>query len=109
MPNKTCAHGKTAPAAIMDALPDCAVCAYDDGFKRGIALKELATHEETKDLLNLLREHFPGYEVTESNGRMHFKCEAEKFKADYSLRVLLEMYREGEIETMFLAPAFLPE
>ncbi len=58
--------------------------------------------------LQYFRKSLPKYEITIEGTQIHFYSEAERYEAFFPARLLVEMYRENMIDSMFLAPAIVP-
>ena len=81
-----------------------------------IVTKKIGRWDEIKQMINYLKEYLD-YEITVDGTSLHFKSNTEKmvgdggeqdFEADFSVRLMLEMYRAGELYNMFLIPAIVP-
>lgn len=59
-------------------------------------------------MLEYLRKWLKDYEITVHGDQVRFVNEEEKFEAEYSLRLLIEMYLCNKLEDMFLMPAIVP-
>jgi hypothetical protein len=73
-----------------------------------ILLEKLGLWNEIKAMIEYLKHFLGGYEITVNGDDLHFKSEGEDFETDYSVRLMLEMYRAGEMERMFIMPAIVP-
>jgi TIR domain len=58
--------------------------------------------------LQYLRKSLPKYEINVHGTQLHFHSEAEAYDAVFPARLLVEMYRENMIDSMFLIPAIVP-
>ena len=58
--------------------------------------------------LQYFRESLPKYEIDIEGTQIHFYSEAERYEAFFPARLLVEMYRENMIDSMFLIPAIVP-
>jgi len=82
-------------------------------FARVIAEK-IGKFDEIKEMVRYLENYLGHYKITADGTRLHFRSSVEKFhddsdfEANFPIRLMLEMYRAGEIENMFLTPAIVP-
>jgi|GEM_PF-3157368 len=58
--------------------------------------------------LRYLRESLPTYEIEIDGTQIHFQSKAEAYDGVFPARLLVEMYRENMIDSMFLKPAIVP-
>jgi hypothetical protein len=58
--------------------------------------------------LEYLRASLPKYEIDVQGTQMRFHSEAECYDGVFPARLLVEMYRENMIDSMFLIPAIVP-
>lgn len=63
---------------------------------------------DTEDMIRYLREELPDYDVFIKGKNVVFRCDIEDYYGEFSLRLLLEMYKIGEIDRMFLMPEIVP-
>lgn len=73
-----------------------------------IIVKKLGLSKEIDEIITFLNEYLKTYEVTLDGEFLRFFSETEHFESHYSALLLLEMYREGELENMFLLPSLVP-
>ncbi|MBU3129005.1 toll/interleukin-1 receptor domain-containing protein [Clostridium tagluense] len=59
-------------------------------------------------MLNYLIESLDGYEIYMKGTMIVFNCEAEEYYSEFPIRLMLEMYKAGELDRMFLIPAIVP-
>lgn len=59
-------------------------------------------------MLKFLQEYLIDYKINVEETKIIFESNVEDFNAEFPLRLLLEMYRIGQIENMFLLPAIVP-
>jgi hypothetical protein len=71
-------------------------------------LAKLGLRDEIREMIEFLKHYLSEYEITVEGADLHFKCESEGFESDYAVRLMLEMYRAGELERMFIMPAIVP-
>ena len=60
------------------------------------------------DTIKYLREWLPDYEITFEGTSIRFICETEGYDGAFPTRLLVEMYKEDMLESMFLTPAIVP-
>lgn len=58
--------------------------------------------------LQYFRKSLPKYEINIEGTQIHFYSEAERYEAFFPARLLVEMYKENMVESMFLMPAIVP-
>ncbi len=63
---------------------------------------------DIKFMVQFLQDWLPDYEISVKGTKVMFKNDIEDFYAEYPLRLMVEMYRIGELERMFLMPAIVP-
>jgi hypothetical protein len=80
-------------------------------------LEKLGLRDEIQEMIKYLEGWLGDYKITVIGTDLHFKSSVEKmigdsgerdFEADFPIRLMLEMYRLGEMEHMFLMPAIVP-
>jgi hypothetical protein len=71
-------------------------------------VKKINPNSDIKEMIDYLRNYLERYTITQIGTQIKFKCDEENFEAVFSLRLLLEMYKLGELENMFLLPAIVP-
>jgi hypothetical protein len=81
---------------------------YRIGFDDGVASHEEPSREEIDGMLKELRDNLANYEIIVEGDWVNFKSVAEEFENEYPLKVLLAMYQEGAIQSMFLMPGTIP-
>ena len=124
MPTETCDHGNFVPYEVLNRLPHsqagtgrhkCAICAYSEGVQRGRQTGDNAN--EIQDMIKYLTAYLGHYTIKADGTKLNFRSSVEKmtdgvkdedFQASFPTHVLLEMYRAGELENMFLIPAVVP-
>ena len=55
-----------------------------------------------------LRDYLVHYSIEKNGTHISFKSEEESYEGSFPTRLLLEMYRIGQLEYMFLMPAIVP-
>jgi hypothetical protein len=73
-----------------------------------LIVQKLGLIPELQDMLEFLRDYLGHYEVTVDGLSINFTSEEEQYEGSFLLRLLLEMWREGELEHLFLQPAIVP-
>jgi hypothetical protein len=73
-----------------------------------IIIKKINPNSDIDEMLNYLRDYLTEYEITQVGSKIHFKCDQEEWEGEFSLRLLLEMWKLGELENMFLYPGIVP-
>lgn len=73
-----------------------------------IIAKKIGKWDEIAELIRYLEKELGDYEITVDGTNLRFKCDAEKYEGWFSIRLMLEMYRCGEIYNMFIIPAIVP-
>ena len=63
---------------------------------------------ELGEMLVFLREWLPDYSVELDGGDIRFVSDVEHYDGVFPTRLLVEMYREDMLESMFLMPAIVP-
>jgi len=58
--------------------------------------------------LDYLRSSLPDYVIELEGTTIRFHCDAESYDGAFPTRLLVEMYREDMLESMFLMPAIVP-
>jgi hypothetical protein len=73
-----------------------------------LVVEKLGLIPDLEDMLSVLRDWLHKYVITVDGLSVSFKSDEENYEGSFSLRLLLEMYREGELEHLFLQPAIVP-
>jgi hypothetical protein len=73
-----------------------------------LILKKLGFNVEIEELITYLTNWLGDYKITQIGIELNFVCEEEGFEASFPIRLLLDMYRLGMIDEMFLIPAIVP-
>jgi len=63
---------------------------------------------DLRGMLEYLRQSLPDYEIELEGTSIRFRCETEQYDGAFPSRILIEMYREGMLDFMFLYPAIVP-
>jgi hypothetical protein len=80
-------------------------------------LAKLGLRNEIQEMTKFLEGWLGSYKITAVGADLHFRSSVEKmngdsgeqdFEANFPIRLMLEMYRLGEMEHMFLIPAIVP-
>jgi hypothetical protein len=83
----------------------------------GMLLAKLGLRNEIQEMIKFLEDWLGSYKITVVGADLHFRSSVEKmygdsgehdFEANFPIRLMLEMYRLGEMEHMFLMPAIVP-
>jgi hypothetical protein len=64
-----------------------------------LIVQKLGLIPELQDMLELLRDYLGQYEVSVDGLSIHFNSEQENYEGSFSLRLLLEMWRETSWST----------
>ena len=78
-----------------------------DDLARIIARK-IGKWDEIEELLNYLKKELFDYEITVDGTDLKFKCDSEDYDGNFPIRLMLEMYRCGQIYNMFFVPGIVP-
>lgn len=70
--------------------------------------KKLEKSTDLENTLSYLRNSLPNYIINIKNTDIIFDCKQEEFYTEYPIRLLVDMYKLGEIDRMFLMPAIVP-
>lgn len=70
--------------------------------------KKLGKSTDLENALSYLRNSLPDYAINVKNTDIIFDCKQEEFHAEFPIRLLVDMYKLGEIDRMFLMPAIVP-
>jgi hypothetical protein len=79
-----------------------------------IITKKLGKWNEVEEMIEYLSDYLDDYKITVNGASLHFESSVEtfhdgsNFEAEFPIRLMLEMYRAGEMEKMFLLPAIVP-
>jgi hypothetical protein len=73
-----------------------------------LVVQKLGLIPDLEDMLKVLRDWLHHYEITVDGLSVVFRSAEEDYQGSFSLRLLLEMYREDELEHLFLMPAIIP-
>ena len=71
-------------------------------------VEKLGMRDEIDEMISYLKHTLGDYEITADGANLQFRCDSEKFYSEFPVRLMLEMYRAGELERMFLIPAVVP-
>ena len=70
--------------------------------------KKLGRNVELDKTLEYLRDALPSYEINLAGTEIAFKCEEEEYYGEFPARLMIEMFRTGMIDFMFVRPAIVP-
>lgn len=63
---------------------------------------------ELAETIDYLAHALPAYRISLEGTDIRFVCEAENWDGTFPARLMVEMYRAGQIDYMFLGPAIVP-
>lgn len=63
---------------------------------------------DLEGMLRYLRGFLTGYSIELDGTTVRFRCETESYDGAFPTRLLVEMYREDMLDSMFLMPAIVP-
>ncbi|MEZ4503564.1 MAG: TIR domain-containing protein [Dehalococcoidia bacterium] len=88
--------------------------AYVDGNKyepSGLALiiaQKTGLDTDLAGMLAYLRSWLPDYTIELEGTQVRFQCQVESYDGSFPARLLVEMYRQDMLDSMFLMPAIVP-
>lgn len=73
-----------------------------------LVVQKLGLIPDLEDMLKVLRDRLHQYKITVDGLSVVFRSDEEDYEGSFSLCLLLEMYRENELEHLLLASAIVP-
>ncbi|MEX2515939.1 MAG: TIR domain-containing protein [Gammaproteobacteria bacterium] len=87
---------------------------YVDGNNRSpedlalLLARKTGLDTDLEGMLQYLREFLTDYSIELNGTAVRFQCESEGYDSAFPTRLLVEMYREDMLDSMFLMPAIVP-